>query len=277
MATLYWLGATADFTSTSNWSTSRKGSSGAGPPADGDTVFIIDGTGDITGNLDNTGVDLVGLTIGGEFTGGIGAAGSALTIGVSGNGGGGTYYCRINYKGSNTINLAAGSDTIDELHVTRPNGSAGAFRLNLTGGTTTLMYVGRGVNLYAEDGAVVTTAEFAGGFGRFGYNATAITALTVGGGAVVQARRAITTFTGDQATVGTENIATIGTLNARNGCNLTHDSTGTITLVNGYPGSNCYAASSPFTVTNATVREGARVFENNPSLVTRTNAFVNIP
>lgn len=272
MADRYWLGVNSNWNDTSNWSTTRQGSGGSAAPVTNDVVYILDGNTDITTNISQAAVDLSGLTIGGEFTGSIGSVGSSLTIAVSGTG---TPICRINYSGPGAINIAAGTNNIDDMRITRPGGGGG--RVNLVGGTTTALYTGRGVTLYIDDAAVVTTLTSTGSVITAGYSATAFTTATVGGGSSLTSRRAATTLNIDAATVRFGNVAAITTINARNGANYVHDSSGTITTANGLPGSRLLANATAFTVTNANVYEGSSVFTNNPALVTFTNDPVYLP
>jgi hypothetical protein len=70
MGTLYWIGATGaqSWATTSNWSTGAI-------PVNGDDVYILAGSSDITSGLNQSAVALNSLTIGSGFTGTIGVAG----------------------------------------------------------------------------------------------------------------------------------------------------------------------------------------------------------
>lgn len=269
MADRYWLGVTSDWTDTANWSTTLTGVGGSAAPVSTDAVYILKGGLDINVNVSgHTAVDLNSLTIGGEFTGSIGNLGTALTIAVSGR-------TSINYSGSGQILITAGTNDIDDLHITRPGGS-GSASVNLTGGRFTAIYAGRGVNLTMEAGATCTTFLSTGANVTIEYNSTAITTGSWYGG-VVACRRTVTTGTVEGANFTMGYIGASTTLNLRKDARYTHNSVGTLAKVNSFPSSVGTAGSVAFTVTNSDVYQGATLFQNNPAVVTNTNDPVFYP
>lgn len=78
MATLYWLDVNGNFNDTANWSTSRGGAGGSGPPTTGDTAYIESGNKDIYTSSSVTGVTALYVTAG--FTGAFGTAAAAAQV-----------------------------------------------------------------------------------------------------------------------------------------------------------------------------------------------------
>ncbi len=269
MADRYWLGVSGDFTATANWSTTRYGAGGSAAPVDTNDVYILDGTIDITANLNQTGIDCNSLTIGGKFTANIGGAGTSLIIGCSG-------VTQITLRAGQYINLTAGDDAIDDLRVTQegPAGTAIGASLRLTGGTFTSASLGENVTCEITGTPTVTTLNLAN-----------VASLLVGIGATLTTVNAHDSagrgFVECWSAVGTLNLnmvwnqrraGTATAINAYDRARLLWDSSGTITAATGYSGARLTAGSVPFIVTNCVEWVDAQVFTNSDAAVTFSNA-----
>lgn len=256
---LYWLGASGDWTSTSNWSLTRGGTGGEAAPDSDDNVWIFDGTTDITTNIGAAAAQAI--RIGGDFQGNIGAAGTSLTVATTG--------CAITVEsvGKQYVNLAA-STTVASVGIV----GTGAGVVNLGSGTFTAVNCGASGTVNVDGGCVVVTLRSCGMKVLAAYNGTAFTTLDIEGGIGHEIRRAVTTLLlGGGAK--TFSAVTVGTGTLTRGGQLTHDSVGTITALHVKPGSQAIAGLVPFIVTDSTLWEGGRLFANaSTGQVTYTNA-----
>lgn len=262
MADRFWRGTAGDgdWSNTNNWSATQYGATGAGAPASTNDVYILDGP-DITAGLSAAATDLNSLTI--AFGGNIGTASTSLTVAVSGT---------FTYRGRGQFcNITAGTNDIDLLHIE----STGGGTFNLNGGTFTVVKCGAQGRAVVAAGAVISTSiKSAGMTLDIADNATDIpTGEFYGNGLVITRRDIDTVIVGPSAIYRTLEDVTVDTSISVHG-RWENWSTGTVALVNAYPGSISTAERSPahaFTVTNANKFEGAALFETDP-IVTYTNA-----
>lgn len=257
MANRYFLGVNGNWDDTANWSTTRGGAGGSAEPSASDDVFILDSATNITTNL--TGVTANTIKIGGDYQGNIGGAGTALTVSTT------TCVITVETVGRQYVNLAA-TTTVATVNV---NGT-GSGTVNLGSGTFTDVYCGASGTVNVDGGCVVTNLTTDGVRVYAAYNGTAFTILKILGGTGHEVRRAVTTLTvgGSLTTYAAVALTTVGV--RRSGL-LTHTSNGTITTLEVEPGGSAVAGFVPFTVTNSTLHEGGRLFQNS-SQVTYTNA-----
>lgn len=249
MAARYWHGVNSDTTDTTNWSTTRYGSTGSAAPTSSDDVSFLDGNGDLAANAAfhaNT------ILFGGNFTGGSAGllcdtAGCVITVESVG-------------FGKNLVIGPAGSTTLASVHV-RGTAQGNVTIAAGTSGVLTLLQAGKSGLLIIDGSCPVTTYNNCGMQDRWAYNATAITTgQWSGGGSGHSVQRSVTTATVDGPT--TVNIVSNGTspavttLTVSAGGIWAHDSDGTIATANIKPGGTLQPVSTKFTVTTGNVWEG---------------------
>lgn len=254
MADRYWLGANTDWSSSSNWSTTRGGSGGSAAPTSSDDVYIYDGNVDITTNITN--VAAQSIKIGGKFSGNIGGGGTPLTVG--------TATCPITIETVATnkkiVIGAYNSITISATMNIRSTGGGSVEIANGASGVITTVQVGQDARVLVTASGVVTNIESAGGLVFAEYNATAFTSAEICGGGTPTSphifQRAITTLNASaSAILRTENAVAITTANLRV-ATLTHNSSGTITTANAFTGGILKQGDTPFTITNSKKHQG---------------------
>jgi hypothetical protein len=256
MANRFYLWASTDFESTSNWSATRGGSGGEAAPASNDVVYIET---DIPRsfaetNLSKASVDLNALYIRGPVS-----FPALLTIAVSGTSGA---VCDI--AGARKVRLAAGTNGIDKLVARSTLEGHG---VSLEGGTTVQCNVGRGAVMEIQGSAVVTNLSSDGK--TTAQAGTAFTTANGGAGTLETSRSIGTGHFGGPIVVTTRDSAAVSTkVTMFQGSKLHHLSHGTIADIETMAGSEATAKGSPyqsFTVTAAKKHEGSRLFEDSPA------------
>lgn len=180
-------GPNIDWGSTSSWSATDGGSSGAAVPANGDDVYIKQGTGFINGTLDQSAVTLGSLTI----MGGFGEGGSSCGIGTS------SASLKINVTNALTV-------TCRRMQFFKLDGTIGTIDLKAiggcnffhSGGASTTFRVGREGYYEVEDDVEITNFTTAGAGGIIKGDSTSATDLmaNVSQGASVEIWRKIHTL-----------------------------------------------------------------------------------
>lgn len=266
MASRYWVGSAGDgdWNNVNNWSASSSGASGASVPVSTTDVYILDSLSDITGNLNQTSVNLNSLTI--SFGGTIGTSVSSLVIGVSGT--------TIVSTTSSRISLSGGTNPIASCKVRY----CGNFYAG--GGTFTALELGRNGYTNIDPSCVVTTLTGTGMACYAGANATAITTVNWHSGNLVS-DRSIATLNeyGPTSNVILNKAAAVSTLaNVFGSSSYTHNSSGTITNIKVGVGSKATAKGSiyPLTVTDSTVYGNGYLFAQEDIPVTFTNATTKV-
>lgn len=262
MPTLYWVGRAGDgdWSDANNWSTSRNGAGGNGPPATNDDVFIENLDRPINAGLSQAGVDLASLDISTLPGGSIGSPGSPLNVAVSGTGTlskDGQFY----YRGHGNVWFSAGTANVDQLQffggrfyqsggtITDARIGPGYFEVGSSGTITNAYNYGATLIIRDGSGTVTGIASYAG---TTDVSNRALDALTVHGGKLL--------YRGTTAVV---------TCNVSRGGILYYASSGTITTLNVYGGVvDSSKAQYPFTVTAATILAGSSYFKNSPVVVT---------
>lgn len=132
MATRTWLGASADWNSTSNWS-------GGAVPVDGDDVVFNSGSQNATTNLDQSAVNLGSLSIFAGYTGNVGAtgAGNQLKVSVSGAG------RKVTFQGSGKLYIGYAGETLTQVVV--DTDSTNSPSVTIVDGTTTELVLQKGI------------------------------------------------------------------------------------------------------------------------------------
>lgn len=249
--------ADGDWSNTNNWSSTRTGATGAGAPSSNDDVYLLDPIQfPITTGLSQAAVDLNSMTIGPDFNGSIGSAGSPLIIAVSGTSG-----ATLRVSGSGSVYITAGTNNIDRAVIA----CRGAGRFWATGGTYTILE-NRSGNNEVTSGCTATTVYNYSGVPLNLLAGSTVTTVYNFDGASLLCSTNLTTLTND-GTARCTNSVTITTLHNYNA--YTHQSTGTITTANCYPGSTADALA-PFTVTTLNHHLGAKAFENQTVSVTKS-------
>lgn len=243
------------------WSATIGGSAGsAATPVTGDDVYILTGTADITGTLNQSAVALNSLTIG--FSGTIGTSGASLQIGL-GTGDSAHVY------GAGRINLAL-TDNTTTLNVYDDFSGI----LTLTGGAIGTIVAGRNGNVVINAGTI-TGIETAGCSVISGAGATVSLFYAYGGNHLFEASIG-TLQTYGRATFRTFGLA-VGITSAASvfgNSTLIHDSAGTINNLKVYTDGTAVTPGNygGFTVTFSTKYIGGRMFETTSVPITYTNA-----
>lgn len=252
------FGSDGDWSNANNWSQTRYGATGGGStPASNDEVYFLDPIKfAVTSGLSQGAVDLNSMTVGPDFNGNIGAAGTPLTIAVSGTSG-----ATLRYAGQGAMYITAGTNGIDRA-IINPRGQG---RCVLTGGTTAIVENVTGDNEVASGATATTIYNFA----RLNLASGAtVTTVNNEAGGTCGCEVNTTTINNDAgATITVKRTATITTLNNRG----THvqASNGTITTANCFAGSRA-TATAPFTVTTLNKHVGSYAWEAEPVVVTKT-------
>lgn len=139
MATRTWLDQSGDWESTSNWS-------GGSVPVTGDDIYILNGTQNITTNMDQTGVDPAKVIVGPNFRGTVGTPSSPIEFGT-------IAYLSYNGKGCKSFNIDPTAMTKGIVMGTYA-GLPASFYLQSGAATTFIVNGGMGVRI---GGATVTT------------------------------------------------------------------------------------------------------------------------
>ena len=264
MSTRYWVqsgGANAgNWDHTDNWSATQGGAGGATVPIDGDTVYII-GPATITSGLNQTGIDLVLLTITGTVN--IGTLASPLIISATGGS------RKVNYSGTGAVFLQAGTTAIQRLNVfsTYPG------VLTLTGGTFVLIHAGTNGFVNCTGGTFQTGVITCGIGFAFASSCSIGATVQIAAGAISSAADIanVSQYAGAVTLTGAAGIT--DTIYVTNGV-FNHNSSGTINdLTVASSGRARSSGASPvFIVTNSTKYAGAYMFDNDPVSVTYSNA-----
>lgn len=184
--------------------------------ADTDTLQFLEGNQTVTAGLNKSALTegFAAIHVANTFTGQIGSGSGALRCDVDSGAGKFTYHagggaCYYNPDGDDNL--------CDELEII----SGGTFYL-VNDGTVTELSVAKG-NLIVADGVIVTSHRQTEGYSTYGYNATALTTLWVGGGQVNTQRSATTAFISNAQVVfkREDSSATVGaatTLNLAGPC-----------------------------------------------------------
>lgn len=256
MATRTWLGASADWTSTSNWSASTV-------PVSGDDVVIASGSQDITTNIDQNGVTLASIRIGDHYSGSIGTASAKLIINAT----------EMSYAGLGSANFIKGEFTT----VTVLDGAATSTMLDIEGAALSGTISSSGIG----------TLRCLGGRGTLNISAGALPAvemvgasslnLTIAAGCtglltVVMDSGTLTcpTSIATKATVLGGSLEISGTATAAeveqyDGATVKYTSSGTLTTLEVFGGTFTMLDNTSATVaiTNATIYEGATIRLDN--------------
>lgn len=250
------------------WSATATGAAGsAATPVNGDDVYIVQGTANITSSLAQSGVTLNSLTIG--YGGVIGTSATSLAINI-GNADSAYFY------GSGTYNLTVTDgglytgtfNVLDTFSGTINFTNAGAG--NLICGQTGI------VNLY---GCQIDTVKTCG-CSLYGDGDAQIVALKTAAGNHKLNRG----ISGSLDISGRNTSVTISGINAGSGAITVyggayiHESAGTITTIVVYPNAKASAVDGygPFTVTNSELWAGGSLFTAQGNLITYTNATVKV-
>lgn len=242
------------------WAATATGAAGsAATPVDGDDVYVLSGTANITSSLDQSGVQLNSLTIG--FSGSIGTSGASLLIGLDTSD-------QAYIYGSGTIRIAITQTSGSTLNIL--DGFSGA--CYLTGGTMSLIILGR-------NGSCTISA------GTYTNISTAGCALTIGGSATVSGL--LTMYSGNHlslvslvtvAAYGSSTLtlsgysATMGVISMIGSSTYIHDSGGDITAMSLTPNTRAIATGTygGFTVTAVNLWPGAGLFVDSSVPITIT-------
>lgn len=270
MATRSWSGAASD----GDWNTAANWT-GVTVPISGDTVIIDSTAQNLTGNLDQSAVDLARLEIGPGYTGKLGASGNALRIGVNGpviiNGGAAS---------PDAIWLTGTTADLLALHVIHVGNGDNKGTIHLAGDITAL-YANWG-NVVLESGTVTTLwIEGTGGSNdsvKITNVAATVTATHHFAGRYLAedgATSVNTTYNNYSSGGGSANVeildGTLTTYNSHHANAFAEWAAGsaTMTAANVYSGRLSMTGSSQ-TVTNATVHNSALI-DASAGSVTFTN------
>jgi len=224
MATRRWLGVDGDWNNVLNWS-------GGAVPVDNDDVVIDAGSIDITGNLNQAGVNLNSLTVTTGFKGNIGTNGTSLTIDANGASPTGVKISMsgayIYWNGTSTANITIGSTGPGAFYMTGGSFSGVSF----IGGSTGKCYILSGVTMgtvYTAGASLDVTPAFTTGIFNGGNSVVRadVTTLTLG-------TNAGCTLEGSGVDVTTAHVNGGARLILNNG----GATAGVITTLNAYPGS----------------------------------------
>lgn len=276
----HYIGTDGDVGKTTNWSLTRGGASKGAIPAADEDVFIENLKHALATGTDQSSIDLHNLLITIADGGSVGTSANPLQYGISNTttnaiGSNGTIPIAgpmIRNNGGAPVYFKAGDDGVDELTI------VGAPEFVLTGAF---------VNLYAGQ---IGSMRLADGFSCSGVIDTTGMGidLEAGTGSIAEiiAQAGNHRFDRSVTTAGlhgrahaiARKTAAITTLNLWPNSHYIHNSSGTIgTIVvrNGAVASAA-GATAPFTVTNAIVHAGGKLFEDAPAgLITYTNAPVH--
>ena len=273
----WWVGGagTQLYTAAANWSATRGGAGGNGPPIAGDTVYIVDGNSQIAGS-DQSAVSLAALYV--DFSP-YGSAPSVprLSIGTSGTplkftiasggtarftGGYGDMYLGPVFGGSTSSLQLLGSGN----HVLQGQSTCGAGMILASGGKVTVNsdYGGSAFDI----ACVGTTVEL---------SATALgsppTATLQDG--QLTSFRALSTTNIDGGIGHVSGSGAVSSVSVRPGAKYIHESSGTLTTIVVSSCGIAVAGAAPFTVTNSTVYGNGVLFPASGSITftNPTNVF----
>lgn len=231
MAVVYWIGGTG----AQSWATTGNWSSGA-LPANGDSVYILSGTSDITSGLNQSAVTVTKLVIGSGFTGTIGVAGDAgayLQLGVT------TLTCIAAVTSSGFLSGGftrfkwdpGAVDYVAEIQATGTSADTGRGALQIKGGNTasTLDVVAGAVDVATKPGETATLATLkVGGTGvvTTGSGLTCPTITQSGANSILTTGSAVTTLTQYSGTLNTFGTALLTTVKVNGTANFLHRPTG---------------------------------------------------
>lgn len=274
----HYIGTDGNWASTTNWSLTRGGASKGAIPADDEDVFIENLTHPLAEGMDQSGIDLHNLFVTIGDGGSLGSSANPLQIGVSNT--------TTNPIGSNGTIPIAGP-------VIRNYGGAPVYfksdtatdQLTLIGpsdfvvtGPVALLYCGQNGRLVLADGASIGTRVHTMGMGVELQSGTGSIAEIIAEAGSHRLDRSVTTLSlYGLARAHARRTAAMTTVNVFPASEYNHTSSGTIGTINVHNTAKALAAgaSAPFTVTNANVYAGGRLFEGVP-VVTYTNDPVKI-
>lgn len=275
----WWVGGagTKLYTDSANWSATRGGAGGNGPPIAGDSVYIVDGNSQIVGS-DQSGVALASFEATFAPQGtisvppmSIGSLAAPLKIGLAAG-------ATATLSGSHG-DIYIGPSFADAAGMLVCNGRGNVFVSGVTsaGGGSIVGGVGAGKVTIASDYAGTFSVLNLGCQMEVAYTATSTTMPVTVDSGVVTSYRSMTAGEVSGALVLANTAAASGTITVRKGGLHNHRSTGPLANMVVKSGGIASAVGGPsgFTVTNATVYGSGSMFTGSTNII-YTNPIVSI-